>query len=98
MREMGVDFAVGALTPKANSIVAPYTDGFLGWAGDYKDEVRTALIGVALSRFGPGILKEGGREMFRYAVLSAGQQAGSGFFSGTMNTGGAGLGGQLVYA
>lgn len=95
-RETITAFGVGAVTPMVNSYVAPYTDGVLGVFGDYKDEARTALIGVVAHKFGSGIIKDAGREMFRYAVLSAGQQAG-GEFTGKM-TGGSGLGGQLIYA
>jgi len=76
-------FGVGAIAPTVNGFVAPYTDGFLGFAGDYKDELRTALIGVAAYKVGSGMVKDAGREMYRYALFSAGQQAGSNFLGGT---------------
>jgi hypothetical protein len=95
MRETLTAGAVGAITPKANQFVAPYTDGILGVFGNYKDEARTALIGVAAYKLGSGVIKDAGREMFRYAVLSAGQQLGASAFNGTTN---GGLSGGVVMA
>jgi hypothetical protein len=89
MREAALDFGVGAITPAVNNLTAPIVDPYLNWAGSYKDEVRTALIGVAAYKLGSGLIKDAGREMFRFAVFSAGQQTGANFGIGTMtNTGG----------
>lgn len=83
-----VSVGTGAITPMANNLVAPYVDPYLGWAGDYKDEVRTAIIGVAAHRFGSGFIKEAGREMTRQALFSTGTQLGSNFGIGTSVGGG----------
>lgn len=73
----------GILLPKANELVAPYVDPYLEWAGDYKDEVRSALIGVVAHKFGPGPVREMGRIAYQTAIVSAGTQFGAGMFSGT---------------
>jgi len=82
MKESAVSFGVGAISPKVNELVAPYTDGVLSFAGDYKDEARTALIGVVAHKFGSGLVKDAGREMFRAALLSAGNETGRRFIGG----------------
>lgn len=91
-----VALGTGALLPKANQIVAPYVDGFLGWAGDYKDEARSALIGVVAHKFGSGVIKDAGRLAYEMSVASAGAQFSAGMFTGTSPsvTGGNGI----VYA
>jgi len=77
-----VDFGVGLTSPYVNSLVAPYTDGILAPLGSYKDEARTALIGVALYKMGSGVIQAAGKEYFRLALLSAGAQTGANFTGG----------------
>ena len=93
-REHMVAIGTGILLPKANQLVAPYVDPYLEWAGDYKDEVRSALIGVVAHKFGPGPIREGGRIAYQTALVSAGTQFGAGIFTGTSpsSTGGDYLG------
>lgn len=78
---MMVDFGVGLTVGKVNSLVAPFTDGLLEPLGDYKDEARTALIGMVAYKFGSGLIKEAGREYFRFAVMSAGAQTSNALFA-----------------
>jgi len=84
-REMMVSVGTGAVTPIANNLVAPYVDPYLGFAGQYKDEVRTALIGVVAHKFGSGLIKDAGREMTRQALFSTGASLGSSLGIGTSN-------------
>lgn len=91
LKESMVDFGAGATIPFTNNLVAPYTDGILEPLGSYKDEARTALLGMVLYKFGGSIhplLKEAGRSYFKYAVTSAGVQTGSNFIvtSSSMDT------------
>jgi len=82
IKEAMVDFGAGATMPWTNNLVAPYTDGILEPLGSYKDEARTALIGMVLYKFGGAIhplVKEAGRSYFKFAVTSAGLQTGSNF-------------------
>lgn len=81
-----VNFGAGVTMPIVSSFVAPYTDGILAPLGSYKDEARTALIGMALSFIGTGVVKQVGKSYFDFAVTSAGVQTGVNF-SGTNGMG-----------
>jgi len=90
MRETVLDFGVGALAPQVNGMVAGVLPSQLtSWAGAYEDEARLALIGIAAHKFGSGLIKDAGRETFRLAVLSAGQETGARFI-GTGSSSGSG--------
>lgn len=85
-REMLVDFGVGITVLQANKIVAPYLDGFLEMTGEYRGEARTAIIGMVAYKFGSGLIKEAGKEYFRFAVMSAGVQTAPKIFNDTVTT------------
>jgi len=86
VRDTVLDFGVGALAPRVNTMAAGVVPSALtSWAGSYEDEVRLAMIGVAAHKLGSGIIKDAGRETFRYAVMSAGQQAGQQFIGTGMS-------------
>lgn len=72
--EMMVSFGTGLTIGKVNQLVAPFTDDFLSFAGNYRGEVRTALIGAVAYKFGSGLIRDAGKEYFRFAVMSAGAQ------------------------
>jgi len=76
----------GASAPVVMSWVRPYTDGFLGFAGDYKDEVATYAVGALATKFGPsGIVKEVGKDYARLAVFSAANQFATPMLAGLGN-------------
>lgn len=84
--EMMLAFGTGLTVGKVNAMVAPITDQVLGFAGDYRGEVRTALIGAVAYKFGSGLIRDAGREYFRFAVMAAGAQASSQIFdTGTLS-------------
>lgn len=73
------------------SWVRPYTDNWLSFAGDYKDEVATYAVGALAHKFAPsGVLKDVGSDYARLAVFSAANQFAtpmlSGFGNGTTGT------------
>jgi len=82
--EMMISFGTGLTVGKVNAMVAPLTDGFLDFAGQYRGEARTALIGAVAYKFGSGIIRDAGREYFRFAVMSAGAQSASMVFNDTI--------------
>lgn len=82
--EMMVAFGTGLTVGKVNAMVAPLTDGFLDFAGQYRGEVRTALIGSVAYKFGSGIIRDAGKEYFRYAVMAAGAQSAGMIFNDTI--------------
>lgn len=86
-REMVLTAGVGAAAPVVNNLVSPYLKPYLSFAGDYQDELQTAIIGVAAHKLGSGIIKDAGREMTRLALFSAGAQLGSSLI-GTTSVGG----------
>lgn len=81
--DMMIDFGVGLTVGKVNQLVAPFTDDFLDFAGKYRGEARTALIGAVAYKFGSGLIKEAGREYFRFAVMAAGAQTANSVFNDT---------------
>jgi len=78
--EMMVSFGTGLTVGKVNQLVAPFTDDFLSFAGNYRGEVRTAIIGAVAYKFGSGLIRDAGKEYFRFAVMSAGAQTASQVF------------------
>lgn len=90
MNESMVNFASGASMPLVSGFVAPYTDGLLGSLGNYQDEARTAIIGVAAYKLGSGFIKQMGKAYFDYAVTSAGIQTAGNLNLGTGNSGASG--------
>lgn len=85
-REMLVDFGVGLTVLQANKIVSPYLDGLLEMTGDYRGEARTAIIGMVAYKFGSGLIKEAGKEYFRFAVMSSGVQTAPRIFNDTITS------------
>lgn len=83
-QEMLIDFGVGLTVGKVNAMVAPFTDNFLEFAGQYRGEARTALIGAVAYKFGSGMIRDAGREYFRFAVMAAGAQSSSMIFNDTI--------------
>lgn len=91
-RDTLVAVGTGFTAPIVMSYVRPYSDQWLGFAGDYKDEAAMAIVGTLASRFAPsGVLKDMGREYFRLAAISAGGQLGSRFNNGTNAVSGSGI-------
>lgn len=77
----------GATAPVVMSWVRPYSDQWLGFAGDYKDELATYAVGALAHKFGPGgIMKEVGKDYARLAVFSASNQF-AGPFLGSFSNG-----------
>lgn len=65
----------GATAPIVMSYVRPYSDNWLSFAGDYKDELATYAVGALAHKFGPqGLVKEVGKDYARLAVFSAANQ------------------------
>lgn len=82
----------GAATPVVMGYVRPYSDQWLGFLGDYKDEGATYIVGAVAHKFLPGIGKDVGKDMARLAVMSAAGQ----FTAGMLGNGTtAGNGGYL---
>jgi len=76
----------GATAPVVMSWVRPYSDQWLGFAGDYKDELATYAVGALAHKFGPsGIVKDVGSDYARLAVFSAANQFATPFLSGLGN-------------
>lgn len=91
-RETLVAAGTGFTAPIVMSYVRPYSDNWLGFAGDYKDEAAMAIVGTLAHRFAPsGVLKDMGKEYFRLAAISAGGQLGSRFNNGTNAVTGSGV-------
>lgn len=89
-REMLLDFGIGAAVGPLSDFLKPYQQQYLGMFGAYSDEAALAIVGAVAHKFGPsGIFKDAGRELFRVAVISAGQQAGANLL-GTQSTSSAG--------
>lgn len=82
-REMMLDFGIGAAVGPLSQFLAPYQQQYLGMFGSYSDEAALAIVGAVAHKYGDGIVKDAGKELFRVAVISAGQQAG-GQLMGTM--------------
>lgn len=81
--EMLVSFGTGMTVGKVNQMIAPLTDDFLSFAGSYRGELRTALIGAVAYKMGSGIIRDAGREYFRFAVMAAGAQTAGMVFNDT---------------
>lgn len=80
IKEGAIDFGAGLALPTMTRWVAPYSDKILSPLGSYKDEARTALMGMVLYKFGglvSPLVKEGGRSLFKFATVSAGIQTSS---------------------
>ena len=76
----------GASAPVVMSWVRPYTDNWLSFAGDYKDEVATYAVGALARKFGPsGLVKDVGSDYARLAVFSAANQFATPMLSGFSN-------------
>lgn len=78
-RDMMVTAAAGAATPLANQYVGRYLSPFTGFAGEYQDELNTAIVGLAAHKLGSGFVKDMGREMVRGSVYVVGAQLGNKF-------------------
>jgi len=81
-----VDFALGAIAAPLTAKLRPIQEQYLGPIfGPYADEATLAITGMAAYKFGGGFVRDLGREAFRYAVISAGQQTGGAFVNGLLN-------------
>lgn len=88
---MLLDFGIGAAVGPLSDFLKPYQQQYLGMFGAYSDEAALAIVGAAVHKFGPGgIVKDAGRELFRVAVISAGQQAGANLLGTQSSTSSAG--------
>lgn len=86
-KEMMLDFGIGAATAPINNFLKPYQEQYLGMFGTYSDEAALAIVGAVAHKYGSGLIKDGGKELFRVAVISAGQQAGSQLIGSTSQGG-----------
>ena len=74
-----IDAVSGFISPYENNMLAKIgpVENLISGLGNYKDEARTAIIGIAKYKFGGMIhplVKESGRSDFKYALYSAGIQ------------------------
>lgn len=88
-REIMLDFGIGAVTAPLNAWLLPYQRQYLGMFGPYSDEAALAIVGAVAHKFGSGLIKDGGKELFRVAVISAGQQAGNSILPAVTTSAGA---------
>lgn len=87
-RELMLDFGIGAAVGPISQFLAPYQAQYLGAFGQYSDEAALAIVGAVAHKMGSGLIKDGGKELFRVAVISAGQSAGSQLLGGSQTAGG----------
>ena len=81
-QDMILDFGIGMAVGPLSGFLKPYQDQYLGMFGQYSDEAALAIVGALAHKFGSGMIKDGGKELFRVAVISAGQGAGSQLLGG----------------
>lgn len=85
---MALDFAIGAVAGPLSAKLAPIQRQYLGPVfGPYSDEAALAIVGIAAHKFGSGMIRDAGRELFRVAVISAGNQIGASTVAGMLGTG-----------
>lgn len=72
----------GASAPVVMGFVRPYSDQWLSFAGDYKDELATYAVGAVAHKFGSGLVKDMGKDYARLAVFSAANQLASPYIAG----------------
>lgn len=92
-KEMLLDFGIGAITAPLSAYLAPYQQQYLApLLGEYSDEAALAIVGSLAHAFGGSVspwLKDGGKELFRIAVISSGQTAGRQFLGSVTPSAGA---------
>ena len=88
--EGAIDFIAGAIAGPISDRTKPLQVKYLGNLGKYSDEGAWSIIGTAAYNWGGRIhpsVKKVGKELFRVAVISAGQQAGTGLVNQIFNRG-----------
>jgi len=86
--ELLTDFATGAIVGPLNEQLRPLQAQYLGAFGQYSDEAGLAIVGIAVHKFGGKIhpqVKKIGKELFRVAVIGAGQGMGSDLVRGMIS-------------
>lgn len=86
----------GASAPIVMSYIRPYSDKWLSFLGDYKDEAATYAVGALANKFGSGLVKQVGQDYARLAVFSAANQFAAPMLSDMKGTGSS-MSGQGIY-